>query len=650
MFAQSRTSALNEDLALTRRTTTLSSGRQSPQLPSTPPLAQRLPSMDDVWRRDNEMSRRIDRTLRDAEDHHRRVADLLAESRQQRATSLTAISDSLSSYSTLRGALGDSPLWESTRQPSYAPTWPRNPGPSTTGSIPRAPSYQSARSPHLSWTDTEAAPFPQNFGLSTTSSTPRNRPSDDLANADLFPSTASQRSMSDGLPAWQLEARSRARSAGLGGLRQRARPRASPSPPRSPWSLLTASFEEESSSRLFNLGSEASSRSSATRHSGRGTDFDYNTIEDRAAPWFGFGVPTPEFAEPNFPPSTEPTSVHQASSVQRPQRQSSIDLSAFRGGPFLDTMARSAALQQQRQAPSERSPVRPPQPSPPHWSQFDDDITAPFGQALPPDRPWPRHAQGQALPPDRPWPRHAQAAEPTSSQPYSSAISRLPMPPSSASTSSTDGFPYHGLGLRPSRDRGMQNSTDRLRDVLALPYGSSVPSRPTLLGRPRLTSGNNTTYPHSTRPSRTVDDERTTLAERHDQFERRREMRRNLPRTSDVAPRSAYNHTAAIPNLFTASRPLQTRANDAPAPSNATLLAARRIQVVPRPPDGSGEGRPAPLHGRFAARSRAGHLPPDMIWGDPRAAPNSRGRHRHLGDYMVSTIVFCVGVLCSKSV
>ena len=611
-----RTSALDHDIQALRPSTTRSSMRQL-----SPPPSNSFPIDFQRRERDRTMEAHVDRAIRDADFHRQRVADLLAESRVYNPTFDPPSYATSSTFSTLRGALGDSSLWQPARTQAM-PSLGRSRAPdeptTATASVGLAQTGRRSHSPVFLWDEPDPAPFSReferDFGLSTTS---RSRDIDDLLSI-----SAPQYPPSDPAPSWRLAERSRARAAGLSGLRHRARPRSpSPSPPRapSPWGLFLGA--SESRRPVGSLQERMPSRQGIAARTPADSDmlsaFDPSSsglLDDSLFPSIGpqslTRAPSPvDWSPPNIP-SGQP-------------RQSTIDLSAYRDGPFRATLARSMALQRQRGNP----PDRPPHTRPPHWSldEVPDEETPSMGSMFQ-GRSLHESTSLATIPEDRfsPWSdTYNLTRNPHAAPELMDHAIFAEAPRQTAS---------------PTREREAQNPTDRLREMLGRPSGVPMPSRPTLLDRTRPSASSTSM---AARPTRATEPEPIGIA-RLEVFDQRRDMARRLTveRHNDMATRPRLSDMLQPPVTSTRTQS-RAREEDPPTILNAAarrMLRARRDAAAEEARarlrgEESGEGRaPPPLNGRFA-RSRPGYLPPDMILTD---IGGGRVRRRNLGDYMVS--------------
>ena len=596
---------------------------------------------------------RIDRTIRDAEAHHRRVADLLAESRQALPVpearsghspfDMTSY-NAPSTFSTLRGALGESSVWEpATRVPSYTPPEMVNFGPANvdSSSINRSPvampssagTWEGLGSPRLS----------SRLGSSTTSA----------LSGEHQHSTHSDHSTSNDMgSSWSLESRSRARSMGINSLRQRARPR-SPSPPArtlSPWNLLTASFQEPPSSRLFSLDDGGSSfgsegyRTAPNRASTAGVS-EFATLMSEPEPPTFLGTSSPAWSQPSrsrgegrnaavnrapmghngdlaslFAAEPEPPVFADApsSAWMPPQRpRANIDLNAYRDGPFRATMARSMALQQQARTQPARERRSPPTQTSSvlsdEWSELVNDLTdddpmdflGPFTH-----RDWAH----------RPSAASRAAAAQEFLAPEEQLLATFNRPYQSEATSRS--------WTRQTRENEAQNPTERLREMVGRPYGVPMPARPTLLDHYRPTPSPSANVGAS-RPSESGPQPASSRLDHLERFEQRRDIARR------VAMRRISERT---PEPRPMSNPLSSRyqpqAMPSPSPASSVRRPTRNVTSGDFGMDRPAQDASAPVRGRIPRPRLGGYLPPDMI----SSSPFHRFRRRNLGDYMVSIL------------
>ena len=677
-----------------------------------PALPSSYSYVDEYLRREHDREiRNLDRTIREAEAHRQRIADFLAEAENTTSRLLAErttrdrpepVPSISSSYSTLRGALDDTAIRSGAtsslrRRPSARPqnsvlsteTRESNLRYSDDNDIlnlERIHADRISRSRYISLTDL----------LSHTSQSIDTRPSDDVLDlshheADLPLDEPPYFAPAPSLPESSLlEANRRARMHTLSGLRRRARQR-SPSPPlpsTTSTSLFSNAFETIEPSLRPSASHTASSftRMTEVRAPERPPRrFTGLFVSDDSRPYY-YGPP------PAQPPPPDPVPPPAPVLPSRPRRYDSIDLNAYRDGPFRATLARSMALQSQIQGTHERAEAeeRPVSTRPRSRVSRDaltallDDSSSSEEDTILINRPAPRHfyslqrtmrdehvraladrARADLL--DRAAPRATTSSINSHRQPHLTSrpqyldqeLSRPELAPST--TGSVDSI--RQSTMPESEPRG---PTERLLELIRrpsiTPSGTSTNTSSavamsryrTLLGREHSLSG----LHGSTDGSSEIGSDAARAARRHEL--RARVAMRGGSRLSFVDPlhRTYMNNPGSS---ISGSTPATTAPHAGPGvreadpahshahphaphhPPIPSIPGPRRAWQARNPPGpGLREERAAPLNGRFARTTRgfASHLPPDMVWvglqpSGPGANRTPGWRRRFMGDFMV---------------
>ncbi|KAI0644101.1 hypothetical protein C8Q79DRAFT_1011899 [Trametes meyenii] len=634
--------------------------RRSPRFSA---LSATMPTPPDEYleRTHERRMREVDRTVREAEVHRRRVVEFLAESvsplpsyRHSLSSQGPELPIPTSSYSTLRHALGDNAEGERTRQehrasdsdqvPALAIAPPLSPvsRESNIGSHAHSPWDVSDDLPYELPPGADAHEHMSDFARLPRRRGPfRARTAGEMAASgiDREPSpTRTNIHDTPPLPVYNdfavstlMEANARARSISLSGLRHRARPR-SPSPP-APASPLPP--------RMVSTYGDYwgdQEEPSGPRYSPANRSYPPRRAEDNAMLQAFIDPPAP-LRRPS--PERAPFSNASRSTEDRvrPARYSNINLDAYREGPFRATLARSVALQNRRVISDNRSESL--NPTYPYgWPRsipaageslrnnlggFDRrDASASTRRESRPDVPHDRLGTHSEVLDGHSEDELSNAWELEFFGPRTSALESRFDPPSVRATTPAAPPPLPMAPLLPPRvtPRGSLLSETRSSAVRDQTIG-----RPTLRHRTLLDREHASNSPWSDDPgTRTA-----AAAARLERVERHREMMHRVV-TSRQAP-----IVAASPRPPTSMSRTAESSTDPSSTGTQLSMWTRRYNRHPLSTayrEGRAEDRQAPLNGRFARRGGLGqHYPPDMVWVDGPGR-SAWSRRRNIGDYM----------------